>query len=110
MRIFMDKLAQRRGKIEEFTENLNLPGKMVETFSPEFMELMDKLREVDNEIREIVMGGAGSEGSTLKDLLKVAKTNFNRREYMTAIAFLGRFHDRLEAVDAELSNLKNKID
>lgn len=108
----MDKLAQRRGKIQEFTEKLNLPGKMLEKFSPEFQELMEKLREVDTRIREIatVDEEGNSGGETLKDLLKVAKTNFNRREYITAIAFLGKFHDRLDLIDQELSKLKNSVD
>lgn len=105
----MDKLAQRRGKIDKLKEKLNplnLGGKLMENFSPEFAELMDKLRDVDDKIREIVTG----DGETLKDMIKVAKTNFNRREYMTAITFLGRFHDKLEAVDREISHLENTVD
>src|SRR5665213_1986040 len=106
----MDKLSQRRGKLDKFKENLH-PSKLVETFSPEFTELMEKLRESDDKVREIAMGeGEGEEGKTLKDLLKVAKTNFNRKEYMTAISFLGRFHDRLEVIDQELSSLENAAD
>jgi hypothetical protein len=98
----MNKIAQRRGRWNKLREKIDLPGKLMESFSPEFQELMDHLREVDDKIRE--------EASDLKDLLKVAKTNFNRREYMTAIAYLGRFHDKMENIDRELSQLSTIVD
>jgi hypothetical protein len=105
----MDKLAQRRGKIDKFKENVNLPGKMMEAYSPELQALMEVLRETDDNIREIA-SPEGDKANTLKDLLKVAKTNFNRKEYMIAISFLGKFHDKLELVDKELSKLQNSVD
>lgn len=108
----MDKFAQRRGKLQQFNENLNplnLPGKIMEAYSPELQALMEVLRETDDNIREIA-DPEGDKSNTLKDLLKVAKTNFNRREYMTTIAFLGKFHDKLELIDKEISKLQNSVD
>lgn len=105
----MDRIAQRRGKLQKLKENLNLGGKLMEHTSPEFAELMEVLRNVDDKVREIA-APEGDQENALKDLLKVAKTNFNRREYMTAISFLGKFHDKLEPIDQELSKLENSVD
>jgi hypothetical protein len=107
-----NKLGQRRGKIQQFNENLNpvnIPARIMENYSPELQELMEILRETDNNIREIA-DPEGDKENTLKDLLKVAKTNFNRREYMTAVVFLGKFHDKLELIDKEIAKLQNSVD
>lgn len=102
----MDKIAQKRkfkrnlvNKIEEAT---NFSGKIMERFSPEFNELMDLLREVDDKVRE--------EASDLKDLLKVAESNFNRREYITCFSYLARFHEKIDNINMELSRLNKSVD
>lgn len=98
----MDKIAQRRNWLNKLREKTNIGGKAMEVFSPTFLELMENLRTIDDEIRE--------QAVDLKDILKTAKTNFNRREYMTAIAFLGRFHEKVEIIDNELSKLHGTVD
>lgn len=100
--ISMNKIAQRRGVLDKLREKTNVSGKILEKFSPEYAELMDKLREVDDHIRE--------EAMQLKDYIKAAKTNFNRREYMTSVFYLGKFHDRVESINHELSKLGGNVD
>jgi hypothetical protein len=105
----MEKTGQRRGKWEKFKEEkLHPGGRLMEHFSPEFSELMENLREVDEKVREIA--APDDKDETLKAILQVAHTNFNRREYMTAISFLGQFQAKLEAMDRELSTLQNTVD
>ena len=99
----MDKVAQKRGPLTKLREKINVPTeKLMGAFSPQFIELMDQLRDVDDQIREYA--------NDLKQLLKQAKTNYNRREYMSAIAYLGRFYDQIQAIDFELSKLKTAVD
>jgi hypothetical protein len=113
-RVSVDELtkeAQKRSRLKKLREKVDFSGKAVEHFSDEFRQIMESLREVDDSVREIAMGEKGSDpGQTLKDLLRVAETNFKRREYMTAISFLGRFHDRVETINAELAKLTNVVD
>lgn len=99
----MDKIAQKRRLRNKLREMVNAPTeKLMGAYSPQFVELMEQLREIDDSIRE--------QAAELKNLLKLAKTNFNRREYMTAITYLGQFHDKLEAIDNELSKLGSAVD
>lgn len=98
----MNKIAQRRGFFNKLRESVNAPGEAVTgTFSPEFTQLMDTLREVDDEARE--------QAADLKDMLKVARSNFNRREYMTTITYLGKFHERLELVRMQFLKLDKEV-
>lgn len=99
----MDKVAQKRRWYNKLREKLNQPEEsLIGKFSPEFVELMDKLREVDDNIRE--------QATELKGVLKLAKSNFNRLEYMTSIAYLGRFHEKMEAINYEFSKLGTAVD
>jgi hypothetical protein len=98
----MEITAQQRKWPTKLREKVNLKGKLLEQFSPEFRELMDTLRDVDDKVRE--------EATDLKDLLKVAKTNLNRREYMTAASYVGRFHEKMEKIYQELARLGNVVD
>lgn len=99
----MNKIAQKRGPLTKLRELVNVPTeKLMGVLSPQFVELMDQLRDIDDTIREHALD--------LKGLLKVAKTNFNRREYMTAISFLGRFHDKVETINEELAKLNTSVD
>ncbi len=85
-------------------------------FNPEFKQVMESLREKDNSIRALVSGkeieGAdpGPDPVSLKDLLKSARSNLNRREYMTAVAELGRFHKKLFDVAQALKALEFDVD
>jgi hypothetical protein len=112
----MEKTAQKKsGKrsiLNKLREMSNVSGLAAEKFfNPEFERVMNSLRESDNKIRAVVSGeeiegeDPGEDLMALKDLYKSAKSNINRREYMTAIAFLGRFHKKLY----EISNLVDKL-
>ncbi len=118
----MQKTAQSkrqtgRGILNKLREMTNVSGIAAEKFfNPEFQKVMESLREKDNTIRSLVTGqsieGAdpGADPVSLKDLLKSAKSNFNRREYMTAVAELGRFHKKLFDVTEAIKNLSLDVD
>ena len=102
----MQKTAQRKsGKrsiLNKIREMTNVSGIAAEKFfNPEFERVMDSLRQADNKIRAVVSGqdiegeDPGDDYMSLKDLYKSAKSNFSRREYMTSVAFLGRFHKKV---------------
>lgn len=114
----MEKTAQKRSLLSKLREMTNIGGIAAEKFfHPEFQELMDRLRnETDDPIRAIVSGeqigdaDAPSDGISLKDILKSARSNLNRREYMRAIAEMGRFHDKMDLVVRILSTFRSNID
>lgn len=99
----MNKIAQRRSMLNKLRETVNAPSEAISgAFSPEFARLMDTLRSVDDDARE--------QASDLKDLLKVARSNFNRREYMATITYLGKFHEKLESIKSTLNKLNKEVD
>jgi hypothetical protein len=104
----MEKQAQKLGPLTKAREWINRPGeKLMSSWSPEFGELIQKLHEVDEQVREIAIG---EEGEGLKDLLKLAKTNFNRREFMVALKFLGQFHTIMETISNKLASLGTAVE
>lgn len=110
----MDKFAQRRSALKKLIDLPNqIGGAAAEKyFSPELEKVMNSLREADDKIRSVVSGTSvegqdpGEDMVSLKELYKQAKSNFNRREYITAVNFLGRFHRKMEMV----SKMINKLD
>jgi hypothetical protein len=104
-----DKTAQKRKWLNKKREQIGFGGKAMEAFSPELFQIMDKLRTVDDSVRDIA-GGKEDNGKTFKDLLRVAETNLKRREYMTAIAYLGRFHERMELINNGLVSVIKEVD
>ena len=98
----MQKTAQKRSLLDKIRERTNLGGIATEKwFDPEFKEIMDQLRDMtDDPVRSIISGqpigrnAPETDGISLKDLLKSARSNFNRREYMKCVADLGRFHKK----------------
>lgn len=114
----MQKTAQRRGILNKLREKTNLGGMAAENiFSPEFRELMDRLRdETDDPVRAILSGtqignaSPPSDAISLKDLMKDTKSAINRREYMKAVANLGRFHKKLFEATKILSGFKSNVD
>jgi len=99
----METFAQKRSRLNKLREIVNKPvGALKKLFDPEFEPLWEKMGEVDEKIRE--------EAENLKEYVKVAKTNFNRREYMTTIRFLGSFHDQIEKIDKQLADLLTSVD
>ena len=117
----IDKIAQRRSVLNKIREMTNVSGIAAENFfNPQFQEVMNNVRSVDAAIRAIATGqqiedadpDPSNMGDTrsLKDLLKSAKSNFNRREYMTAVAELGRFHKKFADIARQIAGLHNKVD
>jgi hypothetical protein len=104
-RISMDKIAQERGVLNKLREKVNIPGSVIEGFfKPELDRIMNDLRQTDDNIRSILTGQKIGKsdvdvgGKSVKDLLKSARSNFNRREYMMGVADLGQFHKKLADV------------
>lgn len=101
----MQKTAQKRSVLNKLREKTNVGGIAAEKFfNPEFERVMNSLRAADNKARSIASGteiegeDAGEDATSLKDLLKNAKSYLNRREYMSAIAFLSRFHKKINEI------------
>lgn len=113
----MDKLAQDRGILNKIREKINVPGAMVEGFfKPELDRIMNDLRMADDNIRSILsgqkIGKADADftaGRSVKDLLKAARSNFNRREYLAGVADLGEFHRRMFDVTKFIQKLDLSI-
>lgn len=105
----MDKTAQKRqiGLLNKLREDTDIPGKLTEKVSPEFASLMEKLRTIDNEVRELAI--SDENGGTLKSLLKVAKSNFNRREYVNTVIYLGKFHEKLQEIKDKFGSLQKDL-
>jgi hypothetical protein len=105
----MDKIAQERGIFNKLREKVNMPGAYLEGFfKPELDRVMTSLKELDDRIRAVLTGkkigtaDAPTDAVAIKDLLKNARTNFNRREYMTGVAELGRFHKKLYDISQDI--------
>lgn len=106
----MQITAQKRSIWNKLQESTNLGGIAAETiFNPEFQEIMDELRDnTDDPIRDII-GGQG-DGLSCKELLKSARSNFNRREYMKTVGDLGRFHKKIDDVVNILNSFAFNLD
>ena len=109
----MDKFAQDRSILNKLREKINVPASMAEGFfKPELDRIMNDLKLADDNIRTILTGqkigkadAAFTAGKSVKELLKSARSNFNRREYMAGVAELGEFHKRLFDVTKFINTL-----
>lgn len=112
----MQKTAQKRSILNKLKEMSNVSGIAAEKFfNPEFERVMNSLRATDDKIRAVatgkeIEGQDPGDSISLKELIKGAKSNLNRREYMTAIAFLGRFHKKLYEMSQSIDNLNTDVD
>jgi hypothetical protein len=116
----MQKTAQKRTLRDKYLKELApsaISGRAAENFfNPEFKEVMENLRVADNKIRAIASGqdiegqDPGSDPIALKELLKNAKSNLNRREYMTVVADLGRFHNKMSEISTAIKALNTNVD
>lgn len=113
----MEKTAQRRSALQKLHEWSNVSGHAAEKFfSPELKRVMESLRASDDQIRANVVGDAIGKAkpvqgaAPLKDLLKKAKSNLARREYMSAVSDLSRFHKQMEAVYAAVLDLDRSVE
>ena len=110
----MDKYAQSkretgRGALNWIREKVNMPGAYLDSFfKPELDRVMTSLKSLDDKLRSELTGkkvGNAEPPATAiaaKDLLKSARTNFNRREYMSGIGDLGRFHKKMFDISQEI--------
>lgn len=105
----MDKFAQERGFFNKMREKMNMPGSYLDRFfKPELERIMGALRVVDDKIRaelsgKTIEGQAPEIEKSAKDLIKDARRNFARREYMTGAADLGMFHKKMALIAAEIN-------
>ena len=111
----MDKSAQSKGQtgrgiFNELREKVNMPGAYLEGFfKPELDRVMTALKSLDDRIRSELTGKkigtaeAPTIPTSVKDLLKSARTNFNRREYISGVADLGVFHKKMQDVINDIS-------
>jgi hypothetical protein len=113
----MERTAQKRSLLNKLREMTNVSGLAAEKFfNPEFKRVMESLRLKDDQIRSIASGEAIGEGDpgndpiSLKDLFKSATSNANKREFMSTVADLGRFHKKLFDITQEISQLKFDVD
>jgi hypothetical protein len=115
----MQKTAQKRTIPNKLREMSEIPMAAVEGFfKPEKDRIMKELKVTDDNIRTILTGqkignatvDIGSDGTSIKDLLKSARSNFNRREYIASAADLGRFHKKMYDVKAFINKLGWEID
>lgn len=111
----MQKIAQRRGILNKLREMTNVSGISAEKyFNPQFEGVMKALRAKDDQIRSIVAGakiGNSQEPQSkpLKDLIKQAKSNLNRKEYMMSVADLGRFHEQAKRAVQEINGIDDVV-
>jgi len=121
----MQKTAQKMRWRDTVREKISPTGSLEEYFDPEFKDIMENLRHVDNQIRAQILGKevAGVEpvdarGNALmadnvpsvKDLLKSASTNLENYEYMKVVADISRFDRRMASVSKMLEELDSKMD
>jgi hypothetical protein len=104
----MLKIAQRRGLLNQLREKVNMPGAYLEGFfKPELDRVMVALKELDDRIRSELSGkpigsAAPQITQSAKEILKSAKQNFNRREYMSGVSDLGMFHKKMFDVSEDI--------
>jgi len=105
----MEKSAQKRSILNQLREKVNMPGAYLEGFfKPELDRVMISLKDLDDRIRSVLTGKkignaeAPEDGVGVKDLLKSARTNFNRREYMAGVVDLGQFHKKMFDVTRDI--------
>lgn len=122
-RTFLGNRGLRRNVLQKLHEAVNVPARSAENFfKPKLKELMDQLILKDDNLRSILSGTKIGKSDTptdkysLRDLLKEAQSLVNRREYMSAVAILGRFHEKiqeasnvLEGFDLDVSSLHHQF-
>lgn len=115
----MQKFAQKRSLMNRLREKTNISGGFAEKyFDPELLKVMNSLRKADNDIRSIALGkqvengDPGSSNSSLKNLIKSAKSKLNRRLYMETVSELGEFHKKCAEINSVILGFKidlNKV-
>lgn len=113
----MQKTAQKRSVLNKLREMTNVSGIAAEKFfNPQFKVVMDTIRKKDDQIRTFVSGKHLGDAEDmpmappLKDVLKQAKSNLNRREFMACATDLGTFHEQMKNVVNEINTIDHKVD
>jgi hypothetical protein len=112
----MDKSAQNRGPLNEIREKMNMPAKYLEGFfRPAIERVLKALSKLDDKIRanltgqEIGTAVAPEDRTSIKDIVKKARTNFNRREYIAGFTDLAHFDKKMSEVATAITEFQ-KID
>src|SRR5277367_889862 len=112
----MDKSAQKRGPLNEIREKMNMPAKYLEGFfRPAIERVLKALAELDDKVRANLTGqqignaAAPEDKTSIKDIVKSARTNFNRREYIAGFTDLAHFDKKMAEVAAAITEFQ-KID
>ena len=100
----IEKLAQEFGLMGKLRESINLGGNWIEITSPEFKSMMKELRNVDDNLRNLVTG-KNTDHDSLKNILKNTETDIKRREYAAALGKMVEFYDIIEKSKKELESL-----
>jgi hypothetical protein len=98
-----DKIAQRLSFWQKHRDKALQSKELKKDFlgSAEYREIVDKLTNADDAVREIAVD--------LKSLLKSIESNFNRREYMLAVAYLAKFHEKITQIMALFKEISDVI-
>jgi hypothetical protein len=118
----MNKIAQKQGLKNWYERMKDVPFRSAENFfKPELKRVMARLAEVDDVVRSTLSGSkigkaSPEDATSAKNLLKEAKSFINRREYMSAVASLGRFHKKmfdvaqvLKALDLDVNKIHHQF-
>jgi hypothetical protein len=97
------KTAQRLSFWQKMREKAHQGKDLKKEFlgSEEYREIVDQLTQSDDAVRELA--------ADLKSLLKSAESNFNRREYMLAIAYLAKFHEKINQIMEQFKLVSDKV-
>ncbi len=96
------KFAQQRSLPSKVLEKVNLPGRALEKWSPEVEEIMDRMRETDEKIRE--------HAGELRNFVRWAKSYTRTRDYLNAALSMTAFHERIRIIADLLNKFVKSID
>lgn len=100
----MEKKSQDRSIWNKYiTEPLNetFSDRAKKFVSPKYEDTLNELIQTDDSIRE--------EAVELKSLIKSARSNFSRREYILCVVDLGKFHEHLDNIINTLKEFRNHL-
>lgn len=102
----MEKQSQKRS-LKDIIREKNPLNSATEFFNQRVKTLMSSMREVDKEIRAIVIGDKSND--SLKEIIKKSRSLFNRKEYINSFIVLDGFRENLGKVSQKCEQLKIDI-
>src|SRR5208282_4277628 len=113
----MEKIAQKRTLRNKTRELVNKPGALLDKiFDPELIGIMKTLAVTDDKIRAELTGlkisknaPAPEEAVSAKDLIKDARSFFNRREYMGGVSALVILNKKMFNVVSLINEFKKSL-